>query len=156
MALFYFVIFIFSDVWLNVPSLNTHSESLGFCATSIVRNSILEENTVFRKVDLFLSWGESSLSVYRPSPEKGNRPCFRNVVFSSNLEFRSMDLVHKPRDPECYTPMSVPSRFYLWRSLRLCVLACAVHIGFSGRFEWMYSWCQSEELLHRITASNVC
>jgi hypothetical protein len=31
-----------------------------------------------------------------PSPEYGNRSRFRNVVFSSYLEFRTMDKVHKP------------------------------------------------------------
>jgi hypothetical protein len=30
-----------------------------------------------------------------PSPEDGNRPSFRNVLFSSYLEFRTIDIVHK-------------------------------------------------------------
>jgi hypothetical protein len=43
-----------------------------------------------------------------------NRPIFPNVVFSSYLEFRTMDKVQKPRDFQCYTrsTSSEPFRFY--------------------------------------------
>jgi hypothetical protein len=43
-----------------------------------------------------------------PSPEDGNRPSLRNVVFSNNLEFRIMHKVYEPIDSECYTPSSEP------------------------------------------------
>jgi hypothetical protein len=37
---------------------------------------------------------------------------FRNFVFSSYLEFRTMGKVQKPGDSECCTPSSEPFRFY--------------------------------------------
>jgi hypothetical protein len=40
-------------------------------------------------------------SVPLPSHEDGNRSSFRNVVFSSNLEFLTMDKAHKPCDFKC-------------------------------------------------------
>jgi hypothetical protein len=46
------------------------------------------------------------------SPEDGIKSNFRNIVFSSCLEFPAMDKVHKPSDSECYTPSSEPFRFY--------------------------------------------
>jgi hypothetical protein len=33
-----------------------------------------------------------------PSPDAGNRSSFRNVLFSTYLEFRTMDKGHKPSD----------------------------------------------------------
>jgi hypothetical protein len=41
------------------------------------------------------------------SPEDGNRPSFRNVVFSI---VSRMDKVQEPSNPECYTPLSEPFR----------------------------------------------
>jgi hypothetical protein len=38
-------------------------------------------------------------------------------VFSSYLEYRMMDKVHKPSDPEYYTLLSEPFRFYLLHHL---------------------------------------
>jgi hypothetical protein len=38
--------------------------------------------------------------------------CYRNIVFSSYLEFRTLDKVHKPGDSECCTPSSELFRFY--------------------------------------------
>jgi hypothetical protein len=34
------------------------------------------------------------------------------TLFSSYLEFRTMDKVQKPTHSECYTPSSEPVRFY--------------------------------------------
>jgi hypothetical protein len=44
---------------------------------------------------LALSKGPSRVSVLLPSPEDGNRPSYPNVVFSSYLEFETMDKVQK-------------------------------------------------------------
>jgi hypothetical protein len=52
-----------------------------------------------------------SLSSY----EDGNRSSSRNVVFSSYLEFGTMDEVHKASDPECYVPSSEAFEFS-WRA----------------------------------------
>jgi hypothetical protein len=49
---------------------------------------------------LALSKGPSIVGVSFPSPEDGNRPSFRSVVFSSYLEFWAKDEVHKTSDPE--------------------------------------------------------
>jgi hypothetical protein len=49
---------------------------------------------------LALSNGPSRVGVSFPSPEDGSRSSFRNVVFSSYLEFRTMDKVQKPSDSE--------------------------------------------------------
>jgi hypothetical protein len=40
--------------------------------------------------------GPSKVGVSLPSPEDGNTSSFRDVVFSSCLEFWTMDKVHKP------------------------------------------------------------
>jgi hypothetical protein len=45
---------------------------------------------------LALSKGPNRVGVSLPSPEDGNRSSFRNVVFSSYLEFGTMD---KPTNP---------------------------------------------------------
>jgi hypothetical protein len=47
---------------------------------------------------LTLSKGLNRIDVSLPSPEERNRPSFRNVVFSSYLEFRTMEEVHKASD----------------------------------------------------------
>jgi hypothetical protein len=47
-----------------------------------------------------------------PSPEDRNRSNFRKVVFSSYLELRTRDKVHRPSDSECYTPSSESFSFY--------------------------------------------
>jgi hypothetical protein len=36
---------------------------------------------------------------------------FYNIVFSSCLEFRTMDKVQNPRDSECYITLPVPFRY---------------------------------------------
>jgi hypothetical protein len=41
--------------------------------------------------------------VLRPSHEDGNRPSFWNVLFSSYLEFQTMDKVQNPSNSEYYT-----------------------------------------------------
>jgi hypothetical protein len=55
-----------------------------------------------------LSKGPSRLVVSLPSPKDGNRSSFRNVVFSSYLEFQAMNRVL------CFTykPSSQTFRFY--------------------------------------------
>jgi hypothetical protein len=55
--------------------------------------------------------GHNRIGVSLPSPEEGNRSSFRNVVFYSYLEFRTMNKVQKPSDSDCYTPSSEPFRF---------------------------------------------
>jgi hypothetical protein len=49
---------------------------------------------------LALSKGPKRAGVSLPSPEDGNTSSLRNVVFSSYLEFQTMDKVHKPSDSE--------------------------------------------------------
>jgi hypothetical protein len=39
-----------------------------------------------------------SLSLSLPSPDDASRSSFRNVAFSSHLEYRTMIKVHKPSD----------------------------------------------------------
>jgi hypothetical protein len=48
--------------------------------------------------------GPDWVGVSLPSPEDGNWSSFRNVVFSTYLEFRTMNKVHKPRDFKCCIP----------------------------------------------------
>jgi hypothetical protein len=47
---------------------------------------------------LALSKGPNRVSVSLASLEDGKRSSFRNVVFSTYLEFRTMDKVHKLSD----------------------------------------------------------
>jgi hypothetical protein len=47
--------------------------------------------------------GPNGIGVSLPPPEDGNRSGFRNVMFLSYLEFRTMDELHKSSDSECYT-----------------------------------------------------
>jgi hypothetical protein len=58
-----------------------------------------------------LSKGPNGVGVFLPSNEDGYRPIFQNVLFSSCLEFRTMDKVHKPSDSECHIPSSERFRF---------------------------------------------
>jgi hypothetical protein len=51
--------------------------------------------------DLTSVTGPNTVGVSLRSPEEGNRSSFRNVVFSSCLEFRTTDNVHKPSNSEC-------------------------------------------------------
>jgi hypothetical protein len=69
------------------------------------------------------------------SPEYGNRPSFRKIVFSSYLEFWTVDKSHKPSDSECYTPSSEPIRIYwytfLWKHLYITnnTVSCLWHLA---------------------------
>jgi hypothetical protein len=45
---------------------------------------------------LALSKGPNRVGVSPSSPEDGNRSCFRNVVFSSFLDYRAMNNVQAP------------------------------------------------------------
>jgi hypothetical protein len=47
---------------------------------------------------LALSNGPNKVDVSLPSPEDGNRFIFRNIVFSSYLEFRRMDKIQNASD----------------------------------------------------------
>jgi hypothetical protein len=47
-----------------------------------------------------LSKGPNRVGIYLPSPEDGKRSSFPEVVFSTYLEFWTMDKVHKPGDSE--------------------------------------------------------
>jgi hypothetical protein len=47
---------------------------------------------------LALSKGLNRVGIFLPSPEDGNRFSFQNVVFSTCLEFRTMNKVHQPSD----------------------------------------------------------
>jgi hypothetical protein len=49
-----------------------------------------------------LSKGPNRVGVSLPSPEGRNRSSFRNVVFSSYLEFRKIDEVYKHIDSESF------------------------------------------------------
>jgi hypothetical protein len=60
---------------------------------------------------LALSKGPDRAGVSLSSPENG-KDGFRNVKFSSNLEIRMSDRVHKPSDSDCDTPSSESLRFY--------------------------------------------
>jgi hypothetical protein len=60
---------------------------------------------------LALLKGPKGIGVSLPSHEELNRSNFRNVVFPSDLEYRTMDKVHKTSDFVCYTQPSKPFRF---------------------------------------------
>jgi hypothetical protein len=51
-------------------------------------------------MSLALSKGHNRVGVSIPLSEDGNRSLFRNIVFSSYLEFRTMGKVPKPTDSE--------------------------------------------------------
>jgi hypothetical protein len=55
----------------------------------------------------------NTVGVSLRSPEDGNRSSFRNVVFYSYLEFRTMDKAHKLSNSECYTQLSEPFKLYM-------------------------------------------
>jgi hypothetical protein len=69
---------------------------------------------VFQWLRLALSKGPNRVGVAFPSPEDGNRSSFRNVMFSSYLEFRTTDKVQKPADSESIFSF-VHSYFWLSR-----------------------------------------
>jgi hypothetical protein len=59
---------------------------------------------------LVLSTGPNRVDVCSPSP-KTETYSFRNIVFPSYLEFRTMNRVQKRRDSERYTPLLELFRF---------------------------------------------
>jgi hypothetical protein len=67
----------------------------------------------FRK-NLDISKRPKRAAISLPPPEDGNRSRYSSqyVVFSSYLEFRTIDEVQKPSNSECYTPSSEPLRLY--------------------------------------------
>jgi hypothetical protein len=60
--------------------------------------------------------GTNRVGLFFRSPENLNRSIFRNVVFTSYLEFRTMVKIHKPSDSECYTPWAELFAFYQYVS----------------------------------------
>jgi hypothetical protein len=72
----------------------------------------LERAKQVQLLRLAISKRPNRLGVSLSSPGNGNRSSFRNVVFSSYLEFWTMDKVQKPSGSECYTPSLEPFRFY--------------------------------------------
>jgi hypothetical protein len=85
-----------------------YSKSLGLWNIWIFRNcKYLKKKKKQHLGGKHLSIG----SLRTPTPEDGNRPSFRNYVFSSYLEFRTTDKIHKPSDSYCYSPSSKPFNF---------------------------------------------
>jgi hypothetical protein len=67
---------------------------------------------------LALSKGPNWLGVLSPPPTRlqdVNRSSFQNIVFSSSLEYRTMDKVQNLGNSACYTPSSEPFGIYLER-----------------------------------------
>jgi hypothetical protein len=52
----------------------------------------------------------------RANPFRWTRPCFRNIVYSSPLEFRAVEKVQKSSGYECYTPSPKPFGFIFYPS----------------------------------------
>jgi hypothetical protein len=57
-------------------------------------------------IDVRSFLGTQQCFISLQSPEDGNRSGFRNVMFSSYLELRTVDIVHKPSDSECKIKVS--------------------------------------------------
>jgi hypothetical protein len=81
-----------------------YSESLGLWTLSIVRNSKLLENTTFGKLDLF-PYSDEKREATTPlglleRATLNHWSSFRNVVFCTCLEFRTMEKIHNPSDSE--------------------------------------------------------
>jgi hypothetical protein len=68
--------------------------------------------------------------------------CFRNVVFSSYLEFRVMGKVHKSSDSWCYTPSSEPFRLYL-ENMNYWSLPQYVSTWLRVNIRWPYTMCHT-------------
>jgi hypothetical protein len=62
--------------------------------------SPLKSDNLNHWTQLTHSEGPNRMGASFPSPEGGNRSSFRNVAFSSYLEFRTMDKVQKPSDSQ--------------------------------------------------------
>jgi hypothetical protein len=108
---------------------NVHSEVriTVFCNLPVVgikktrvRNTS-KTGPVIQWLRLDLTKGTNRVGV-SPWPENRNRSSFRNVIFSSYLEYRTMDRVHKPSVSECYAPSSEPFRLYLLSETISCVV----------------------------------
>jgi hypothetical protein len=94
-----------------------HSVS-GLCQSSGILNT---RNHDILETGLFPSSGErketptllgtSDIANLDHGAEEGNRSSFRNVEFSSYLELRTIEKVHKTSDSECYIPSSEPFIF---------------------------------------------
>jgi hypothetical protein len=76
---------------------------------------------------------------YFPSPDRPTpfkRTSFQNAVFSSYLEFRTMDKVHKPCDSERYIPSSEPFRSYFSASVKKLALQKDFLLIWNSKFQW--------------------
>jgi hypothetical protein len=62
--------------------------------------TLLGRLTLLKSSRLALSKGPNRLGDSFPSHVGGNWSSFRNVAFSTYLEFRAVDKVHKPSDSE--------------------------------------------------------
>jgi hypothetical protein len=76
-----------------------------------------------------------------PLADDGKGSSFRNVVFSSFLEYRTMDKVRKLSNSECHTPSSEPFRVYPMKAIRNFV--------FNKRSKFLSS--SSKSLCHNIS-----
>jgi hypothetical protein len=90
---------------------------LGLCRSSNFLNT--REHNVWsvstQRWRHLLRWISSDgprVGVSFPSPVDGKRSSFRNVVFSSRLEFWRMNKVRETSNSECYRPSSERFRFY--------------------------------------------
>jgi hypothetical protein len=73
------------------------------CYVYELKNQEFSQESLDQWLRLSYSKGPNRVGVFLPSPEDGNEFSFRNVVFSSYFEFRTVEKVHKPNDVECYT-----------------------------------------------------
>jgi hypothetical protein len=74
--------------------------------TPTVLGPLKKLTSITEPVQLALSKGPNKVGVSLPSPGEGKRSSFRNVVFSSYLEFWTMDKVYESSESECYAPSS--------------------------------------------------
>jgi hypothetical protein len=92
------IFFIFILNWNQTEVYNSWNYLVfGLCPSSGILKRT-QNNTTFRKLDLFSSSGPVSVS--------------KILCFSVLLEYRTMDKVQKPSNAECYTPSSEPIAIY--------------------------------------------
>jgi hypothetical protein len=75
------------------PKLLIHQQLWGFKV-----EEKLHWGTLTKKVEYQCTKGPNRVGVAHSSPEDWNRSSFRNIMFCSHLEFRTMDKVQKPSD----------------------------------------------------------
>jgi hypothetical protein len=84
------------------------SELVGFLTLSVVWYS--KENMTFPEQIQFPKGTQQSRCL--PTRLRMETSSFQNVLFSSFLEYWTMDKVQKPSNSECYTRSSEPFRIY--------------------------------------------